>query len=179
MGPWPPLAKKKNNNNRGKPVIAAKTVLLYRFVPRTSDWNSTGRKFNWPCWHQPRYKILDRHHCHFRASILHQQKWHNSQKKKVNWREQCCLSCCSFSRQSENHTQTGFSIHHQTKRRVVFLDLPQAIFIEKNGAIISLVVIPSTFVIRARLKFAWLISLEFYSNDTKKLMQMISLILRD
>ena len=50
---------------------------------------------------------------------------------------------------------------------------PGNIFIEKNWAIISLVVIRSTFAIRARLKFAWLISLEFYQNDTKKLMQMI------
>ena len=36
----------------------------------------------------PRCKI-DRHQCHFRANILHQQKSHNSKKEKVNWREQC------------------------------------------------------------------------------------------
>ena len=35
---------------------------------------------------------------------------------------------------TENHTQIGFSIYHQTKRCVVFLDSPQAIFIgKKNG----------------------------------------------
>ena len=51
-------------------------------------------------------------------------------------------------------------------------NLPQAIFIEKNGAIISLIVIRCTFVIRARLKFARWISLELHENDTKKLMQM-------
>ena len=54
----------------------------------------------------------------------------------------------------------------QTIRRLAFLfstklkdassswNLPQAIFIEKNGAIISLIVIRCTFVIRALLKFA-------------------------
>ena len=36
---------------------------------------------------------------------------------------------------TENHTQTGFSIYHQTKRCVVFLDLPQAIFIEEKMGI--------------------------------------------
>ena len=33
---------------------------------------------------------------------------------------------------TENHTQTGFSSYHQTKRRVVFLDLPQAIYLSKK-----------------------------------------------
>jgi len=43
-------------------------------------------------------------------------------------------------------------------------------------SLFRLVVIRCTFVIRARLKFTRQISLELHQNDTKKLMQMISLI---
>ena len=44
----------------------------------------------------PRCKI-DRRLSHFRANILHQQKSHNSRKKKVNWREQCYVSVVALS----------------------------------------------------------------------------------
>ena len=45
----------------------------------------------------------------------------------------CCLKavirwCCAL----QTIPQTGFSIYQKTKRRVVFLDLPQTIFIEKK-----------------------------------------------
>ena len=54
-----------------------------------------------------------------------------------------------------NHTQTGFfTISTNLKHASRSWNLPQAIFIEKNGAIISLLVIRFTFVIRARLEFA-------------------------
>ena len=56
---------------------------------------------------------------------------------------------------------------------------PRLHLFKKNEAIICLVVIRCTFVIWARLKFARWISLELHENDTKKLMQVISLILRD
>ena len=99
MSSWPQLAKKKNGLRQTCLTCDLFTrVSLYKFVPWSSDhWNSsTGRKFNCPFWHQPRYKI-DRSHCHFRANILHQQKSHNSQKKKVNWREQCYVSVVALS----------------------------------------------------------------------------------
>ena len=54
---------------------------------------------------------------------------------------------------------------------------PRLYLLKKIEAMISLVVIRCTFW--ARLKFARWISLELHENDTKKLMQMISLILRD
>ena len=56
---------------------------------------------------------------------------------------------------------------------------PRLYLLKKNWAIFSLGVIRFTFVIRVRLKSARWISLELHYNDTKKLMQMISLILRD
>ena len=145
----------------------------------------------------------DRHQCHFRAKILHQQKSHNSKKKEVNWCEQCnvwavalsvanllcpdkrTLVCGAGEEVEEDPSPSPFLIcclkivirwccALQTIRRLAFLlstklqdasrswNLPQAIFIEKNGAIISLIVIRCTFVIRARLKFARWISLELH-----------------
>ena len=58
-------------------------------------------------------------------------------------------------------------------------NLPQAIFIEKKWSHYFFGSYPMCFVIRARLKFARWFSLELHENDSKKLTQMISLILRD
>ena len=153
---------------------------------------------------------IDRHHCHFRAVILHQQKLHNSKKKKVNWHEQCFVSfvalsvtnlLCPDKRSMVCGTaeelagdpspsprwevlptslicclkiviRSGCAL--QTIRRLAFLfstklkdplrswNLPQAILFEKNGAIMSLVIIRCMFVLRACLKSARWISLELH-----------------
>ena len=102
-----------------------------------------------------------------------------------------CLSCRTFSRQSINKRSlvcgSGEELAEDPliiilsamKSRAYAPEFTPGYISWKKGAIISLVVIWFTFVIRAGLKFARRISLELHYNDCKKLMQMISLILRD
>ena len=93
-------------------------------------------------------------------SCLHH--WFVAWKTVIRW-------CCAL----KTIRKLAFLVITKPKDASCSWIYPRQYIYRKNWAIISLVVIRSTFVIRARLKFAWLISLEFYQNDTKKLMQMI------
>ena len=109
------------------------------------------------------------------------RKWRSTPSPCPRWKVLptaliCCLKivirwCCAL----QIIRRLAFLFSTKLKGVLLSWNLPKAIFLEKNGTIISLVVIRCTFVIRARLKFAKWISLELHENDTK----MISLILRD
>ena len=92
----------------------------------------------------------------------------------------CCLKivirwCCAL----QTIRRLAFLFSTNLKHALSSWNLPQAIFIEKKWSHYFFGSYPMCFVIRARLKFARWFSLELHENDSKKLKQMISLILRD